>query len=163
MVDDGYLTENTQVRDRLLAQGSMTPITRPDLLAMLEYYCDPALDALPLDHSQTVIGINTLQGMRARGLDEPEWLRQPIFSHLHRLHDGAVGLENAGAGGGIDRDFRAEFLNAESLHQAAMVVSEALIIKLSRTLSSLAADGMGIDVHKPIVSYGLDSLIAVVI
>jgi hypothetical protein len=154
MVSDGYLADNKEVMDRLLSQGSMLPISRDNLNALLDYYCDPSLDTLSLLECQAVVGINTPQRIRAMGCDDPSWLHYPIFRTMHHLpgSDTQTGVTSS------KRDFRDEFLKASTLTGAGAIVADALVAKLSRSLSSISAD---VDLRTPIHSYGVDSLLAV--
>ncbi|GKZ33434.1 hypothetical protein AbraIFM66950_003331 [Aspergillus brasiliensis] len=181
MVDDGFLAQNQSIRDRLLGGGSMVPITRAKFLALLDFYCCRAVEdasdkdeedvvvvavappaPLTLANCQTVFGINTPQAMQARGLDEPGWMQRPLFGLLHRVSSGShQHLDPNGDGGGRHRarDFRAELGQAASLDEATQIVAQALIAKIVRSLSGLVeAD---VEASKPIVSCGVDSLLAV--
>jgi hypothetical protein len=155
MVSDGFLAENPGVMERILSYGSMVPITRDDLYALLDYYCDPTMPILSSLECQTVVGMNTPQNIRAVGRDEPSWLQQPIFNALHHLPGENSTNTTFGNGG---RDFRAEFSEATSLTEAGAIVSEALVAKLARSLSNIPDD---VDLRTPIHSYGVDSLFAV--
>lgn len=55
--------------------------------------------------------------------------------------------------------WRAEFLLAPSADRAGSVVVAGLVKKLVRTLSVSSAEE--IDIHKPLHSYGVDSLLSV--
>lgn len=158
MVSDGYLAENEQVKERLLSYGSMLPITRNDLNSLLDYYCDPSLGVLPLEKCQTVIGINTPQNIQALGRDEPSWLQQPFFRAMRHIPGDQFSGDTEASK--ATRDFRASFSDASTLAESGAVVSEALVDKLSRSLSSIP-DYADIDLRTPIHSYGVDSLLAV--
>ncbi|KAI2917976.1 hypothetical protein CBS147320_9042 [Aspergillus niger] len=182
MVDDGFLTQNQTIRDRLLGGGSMVPITRPKFLALLEFYCCRAMedasdkdeedlvvvavapaDAPPLTlaNCQTVFGINTPQAMQVRGLDEPGWMQRPLFGLLHRVSAASHQHLDSKSGPGRRpaRDFRAELGQAASLEEATQIVAQALIAKIVRSLSGLADED--VEASQPIVSCGVDSLLAV--
>ncbi|TGO14403.1 hypothetical protein BTUL_0053g00020 [Botrytis tulipae] len=155
MISGGFLVENPKILERMLSHGSMLPITRDNLNAILDYYCNPSLPILSARECQTVVGINTSRNIRMMGRDEPSWLQQPIFSALGLLPEtyGAVDALSTDA-----RDFRAEFLAASSLVDAGAIVSRALVVKLARSLSNIPSD---IDLRTPIHSLGVDSLLAV--
>ncbi|KAF7931189.1 uncharacterized protein EAE97_009398 [Botrytis byssoidea] len=155
MISDGFLVENPKILERMLSHGSMLPITRHNLNAILDYYCNPSLPILSARECQTVVGINTPRNIRMMGRDEPSWLQQPIFSALGLLPEtyGAVDALSTDS-----RDFRAEFLAASSLVDAGAVISQALVVKLARSLSNIPSD---IDLRIPIHSLGVDSLLAV--
>ena len=159
IVSDGYLAENQEVRDRLLAAGSMLPITREDVFALLEYYCDPELPILSPPHCQIVIGINNPQNIMLQGQDLPSFMRQPMFSIMQ--HMPGAGTEASADGSSVKdaRNFQAEFLKALSPTDASVVAATAIVAKLARALSSVQEED--VDVHKPIHTLGVDSLLAV--
>lgn len=162
MVDDGFLAQNQAIRDRLLGGGSMVPITREKFLAVLEYYCCPSTIAglkpgqLTIANCQTIFGINSPQAMYARGLDSPSWMQRPIFRFLHSL---PAPNQQTSTSGTQHRDFRGELAQAASLDDATQIIADALIAKLVRSLSGLCAED--IEGSTPIVSCGVDSLLAV--
>ncbi|PWY93041.1 hypothetical protein BO94DRAFT_615778 [Aspergillus sclerotioniger CBS 115572] len=159
MVDNGFLAQNQSIRDRLLGGGSMVPITRAQFLSLLDYHCDPA-NKPTLTTCQTIFGINSPQAMHARGLDEPSWMQRPMFGFLHRV-PATTGHQTSAdaAGGNRARDFRAEFAQAKTLDEGALIVATGLIAKLVRSLSGLEEED--VEVSKPVVSCGVDSLLAV--
>ncbi|KAJ6145233.1 hypothetical protein N7470_009128 [Penicillium chermesinum] len=161
MVDDGFLTQNQAVRERLVGGGSMLPVTREKFLAVLEYYCcrlpvaGMGNSQLTIANSQTVFGVNTPQAMYARGLDLPNWMQRPIFSFLHRAFSSSQQTHR----GRNQRDFRADIAQATTIEKATQIIADALVSKLVRSLSALEAEKVKVDM--PIVSYGVDSLLAV--
>ncbi|KAB8270078.1 reducing type I polyketide synthase [Aspergillus minisclerotigenes] len=163
MVDDGYLVENKDknLKARLLETGAMQPVTRGTFLTLLETYCNPSLGVLALANCQVACGINTPQG---RGVDEPSWLQRPLFSALHAIRSQSARYsigEAVGPGNEKARDFRQEFIDAPTLPEASLIATEALISKLSRNRSLTGSADIEIDIHTPIASYGVDSLLAV--
>lgn len=152
LTDDGLLAENPDLLNRVLGYGALNPISREQCFAILDYYCDPALPLLTPCHSQPIIGLGagaepSLEGM---GLS-----RQPIFKHV-RKNDASLVFSDASAE--TNTDFKELFSKATSLEEAGAVISQALIRKLSRNLSTLQGD---IDLHQPLAAYGVDSLLAV--
>lgn len=84
--------------------------------------------------------------------------RQAIFRHLHADGDG-LALTDADAAAEENTIFKELFATATSLADAAATVSQALIKKLSKTLSALLQSEVELD--KPLAAYGVDSLLAV--
>lgn len=151
LTDDGLLAENTGLLNRVLAYGALNPISREQFFAILDYYCDPALPRQKPHQSQPIIGLGTGAG---QGLDGIALSRQAIFRHLQENND-SIGLSNAAE---ETSSFKKQFSAAISLSDAAGAVSQALIRKLSKTLSTLHND---VEIHKPLATYGVDSLLAV--
>ena len=151
MTDDGLLAENTDLLSRVLAYGALNPISREQCFATLDYYCNPALPKMTLPQSQPIIGLGTGAGP---GLDGIALSRQAMFRHLHQKDDRIV-FSDAITEEKID--VRQLLLAATSAADAAAVVSQALIRKLSKTLAALQND---VEMHKPLAAYGVDSLLA---
>lgn len=154
MVDDGTLAENPDRLQRVLTYGALHPITRQRYFGILDHYCNPALPVLSPRESQVVIGIANSEGS---GLDGVDLSRQPM---LRQLMQESKGKSASGNRGKEDADnFRGLFSDSDSLVDAASIVVEALIKKLTKSLPAL--QGSDVDIHKPIQSYGVDSLLAV--
>lgn len=154
MIDDGLLSQNPDLMNRVLAYGALQPISREQCFAVLDYYCDPALPILTPPHSQSIIGVGTGAGP---GLESIALARQPIFRHLHSNSEDFIFSDHADSE--HKTDFKQLFSAAASLADAAAVVSQSLIEKLSKTLSTLRQGD--VDMDKPLTAYGVDSLLAV--
>lgn len=155
MVSEGFLSENEFLLHRMLDSGLYVPLKQTELFALLDYYCDPELDILTMQTCQTVVGIETPASLHAKGIEEALWMRKPLFRHMYQFNGG----KNLSAGNSKDFvDFRGLFASAGSLSEAGSIVLQALIKKLSQSLST-SSDG--IDVNKPFHSYGVDSLLAI--
>ncbi|KAM0794237.1 reducing type I polyketide synthase [Usnea florida] len=162
MVAEGFLRENETLLNRMLDSGLYIPLQQRDLFALLDYYCDPALDILTPQTCQTIVGIENPASLRAKGVEEPPWMQKPLFSHTYQVD--AVGGDSktrnllSGENANNIFDFRTLFASACSLSDAAAVARQALIKKLSQSLGSA---GESIDPDKPLHSYGVDSLLAI--
>ena len=154
LTDDGLLAETPDLLNRVLAYGALNPISREQCFAILDYYCDPALPPLTPCLSQPIIGLGTGAGPSLEGL---ALSRQSIFRHV-QVHKGDAGLVASNASSDKSEDFKQAFSLTTSVDEARAVVSQALIKKLSQNLSTLEGD---IDLHRPLASYGVDSLLAV--
>ena len=155
MVDDGLLAENPERLRRVLTYGTLYPITRQTFFGILDYYCSPSTPLSTPRQSQVIIGIAHDRGVGLEGLDLE---KQPLLRHLlqERNMKAAFGRKEHEDG----EDYRQSFSNANSLHDAGNVVIKALLKKLSKTLPSLENNDL-VDIHKPIQSSGVDSLLAV--
>jgi hypothetical protein len=154
MIDDGLLAENPELLNRVLAYGTLNPVSRQQFFAILDYYCDPKLPILTSRESQAVIGLGSGGGP---GLDGVNLDKQPLFRHLLQVNQ----AQELGEGEGKDDMVHFKQLLAESgsLITAGNIVVQALIQKLSKSLSTM--QGKDIDIHKPLHVYGVDSLLAV--
>ena len=154
MIDDGLLAENQDLLNRVLAYGALNPVSRQQFFGILDYYCNPALPLLKPCTSQSVIGLGVGGGP---GLDGVDLSRQPIFRQLLQSS------ERADLGAGENNEdavnFRELLSDSGSLLEASNVVVQALIKKLSKSLSTMQ-DGE-VDIYKPLHTYGVDSLLAV--
>ena len=155
MVSEGFLSENDFLLHRMMDSGLYIPLKNAELFALLDYYCNPALDILTTHTCQTVVGIETPANLHAKGIDEAPWMRKPLFRHMYQVRGDPIlapGTSNDFV------DFRTLFANAASVHEAGSIALQALIKKLSQTLST-SSDGINPD--KPVHSYGIDSLLAI--
>lgn len=190
MVDDGFLAENEDVRKRVLGFGTLEPVERRLMEAMLDYYCDPDLPLQTPQQSQAIIGLGKgkANGGESMGLGGADLLRHPLFRHVR--HQAALQSSTANptsstatsnsattsaAAEQSTAHLRTAFLSASSLPAAAQTVSTALLRKLSRSLPSLQSllvepetsptptntAATAVDFHAPLSKYGLDSLVAV--
>ncbi|KAH8806011.1 fatty acid synthase S-acetyltransferase [Xylogone sp. PMI_703] len=159
----GYVAEDgtSEIDNRLHAWG-FVGIREEEFLSMLEYCINPATPPPTLTTCQIVTGIENPALMRAKGLENPYYFRDPFFSHL-RISNGA---DDAAALGGDEqeREMTAQTIAAlraaTSLQEAAAIIRVAFVAKLCKVLSINPDD---IDVNKPLHTYGVDSLVAVVI
>ena len=161
MVAEGFLNENEHLLHRMLCSGLYIPLQQADLFALLDYYCDPALDLLTPQTCQIIVGIKTPASLRAQGIEEAPWMRKPLFGHMYQAAVGSDGHSRNLLGGEHAKDasnFRTLFAGAGSLSEAGALARQALVKKLSQ---SLATASEGIDPDKPLHSYGVDSLLAI--
>lgn len=149
----GVASESESVMENLRSHGYLG-IHPEELLALIDYHCNPALPLLSPFKAQVVTGMEVPSVMRAKGIEDPFWLRAPLFLPLYQMRDvstAAMGDENA-------VDIGALLKGADSLARAGAVVCDALVKKVARTLGMPQED---IDASKPMHLYGVDSLVAV--
>ncbi|KAJ5180539.1 polyketide synthase [Penicillium capsulatum] len=154
MVDDGILAEDPGLLSRVLAYGTLEPITREKFYGILDYYCNPELPLLTPNESQVALGLGIGGGA---GLESVDHSKQPMLQPLviAGQRQGAIS-ENQG-GDGKDRE---RFAASTSLENAAQIFSNAAIEMLARSLSTMQ-DGSSVDPDKPLQAYGVDSLLAI--
>ena len=154
MIDDGLLAETPELLNRVLAYGALNPISRRQFYGILDYFCDPNLPILSPEESQAVIGLGAGGGP---GLDGVDFSRQPMLLQLLPTRN-----EKAGFGSGNEdatANSREKLAQSTSWIEAGNVVVQALIAKLSKSLSTIQNDE--VDIDKPLHAYGVDSLLAV--
>ena len=158
MTGEGVVAENQSLQSLLKRTGFFMEISQAELFAILEYYCDPALDLSSTpQRCQAVVGIELPGVLRAHGIDEPYWMRRPLFRHFHQMNTNVAGTDLQSAQDDAP-DYSTLLRNAASPGEAAGVVSEGLVGKMSKILGLPLAN---IDTGKPVHAYGVDSLIAV--
>ena len=154
MLEAGFAAERQAITDSMRAAG-YEGIRQAEFLAMLDYYCNPALPLLTPDASQVVTGVDTPASLRSRGLPELYWMSKPLFRGLRqmdRLKGNTADASKAAV------NYQALVGSAETLAAAGSILTQALAKKLSLSLSMPEED---IETDKPIHAYGVDSLVAV--
>ncbi|KAA8905059.1 fatty acid synthase S-acetyltransferase [Sphaerosporella brunnea] len=150
----GFAAENQEVMDNLKAAGFIG-IREEEFLAMLDYHCNPNLPVTSPLKSQVVTGMETPAALKAKGIDEPFWMRDPLFKQFFQM--GRSGADAAGDSGS-SVSYEALLSTVDSVDSAGGVIAEGLVRKLSRALSIRTED---IDTSRPLHAYGVDSLVAV--
>jgi acyl carrier protein len=140
----GAVAEDAQLRDILIANMGLEPVTEPQLHALLDYYCDPRTNLQNPSDCQVTVGLSP-------NATQASWLKKPMFRHL-TAHEQAGGAHSASS------SISASLQQAESLASAIELATEAIAQKLSQALSIAVGD---IDANKPLHQYGVDSLVAV--
>ena len=154
----GYVAERPQVLEAMEALGYL-PLQEDEFLALLEFYCDPALDLLTPSTCQVITGLGTPASMRAQKKEEAYWMRKPEFKALHQI--GAFAdVPNASHPAHDEESINLPSLlsTTECLSDASDLISDSLAKKLSKALSMPIEK---IDISKPMHVFGVDSLVAV--
>ena len=151
--DVGVMNNNNSLRGRF---NGASGVTEAELLALLDYYCDPARPADPGDCEPTVMRF-------APGVENSKLgyvMRKPMFRGIKAAlaTDDASASAHGGAGGDGRVDFARFFAAKPTAVEAASTVGEALATKLAQTLSMSRDE---VDMAAPIHSFGVDSLVAV--
>ncbi|KAI1490502.1 putative polyketide synthase [Biscogniauxia mediterranea] len=159
IADHGYALENKEAARRFAKSRFVLEMTQPEVLALLERYCDKRLRLDPA-YSQVATGLEVPKDISNRGMDLMGWMHEPIFSILHQMGSSAGDDDGGGTGNtkGKNPDLIKQLEGVESLADAAEIVVTGISNKLCRVLS-LSADSF--DATQPLHVYGVDSLIAV--
>ncbi|KAL6231683.1 hypothetical protein BDW75DRAFT_243677 [Aspergillus navahoensis] len=158
MVSDGVVAENASLRDSMRRVGIIAELTQEHLLGLLDHYCNPSLPVLAPDDAQLLVGIENPSVLIARGLDLHHSIRRPIFRHLfQRTTPQSSPFQEPEASA---RQSRPDILQANHAYpdRQASLVLEWTCSKVSQVLGVPIAD---ICPDKPVLSYGIDSLVAV--
>jgi hypothetical protein len=151
LIEDGMVAEDPEFLKRILDYGALSPITRQQFEAILDYYCDPALP-LSMSNCQPMFGLGTKAGP---GLDGMDITSLALFRHQKPSNGSEATVHESGT---VHINWREQFAASASLSDAAAIVSQALIEKLKRTLSMLQDT---VDMDTPLAEFGVDSLLAV--
>jgi NAD(P)-dependent dehydrogenase (short-subunit alcohol dehydrogenase family) len=154
MESEGVIAESTFLSTGIASAGHLLPISQAEFHALLNYHCDPARELAPEDSCQSIIGPEVPAAMLEKGLKEPSWMQRPTFRHLRQI--GLGGVSSSLAGKVVD--YAALLREAASVEEAARVVIDGLVQKLSRALSIPAEN---LDISKPLHACGVDSLLTV--
>jgi hypothetical protein len=155
--DVGFVADKPELLESMRAAGNGSmPVD--EVLAVLDYHCGLiASNSLPAEKGQVILRPGLPHELAAQGIDQPAWMRDPLFSHLNQLETAAnTNLNNSNAG--KKEGAKTAIAAAKSLAEAENIVLEALLQKLSRVLS---VDASNLDPVKPLHAYGVDSLVAV--
>lgn len=160
MVDDGILAEDPSLLRRVLAYGTLEPITRAKFYGILDYCCDPARESATPREAQIALGLGTGRG---DGLDSIDYERQPMLLQLmlagNRQQIGAgAGVVSGGAQHAISD--REQIAASASLEEAAQIAAEAIIKKLAKPLITMQ-DGSSVERDRPLSVLGVDSLLGI--
>jgi hypothetical protein len=161
MKGEGFLAENDEFVHRWAGPGYFIQVSPEELYALLDHYCAQKNDKSPMvpahDATQSIIGFEIPSNLLSRGIEDPRWMRQPLFSHLYQIS----GTADANS---VDAEAlltpvspSAQLGSAESMAAAGMIVATMLLRKVSRAFSILE-DQM--DVSESLRLYGVDSLVA---
>lgn len=135
--------------------GGFQGIRKQELLALLDWACDPSLSLPAPLNSQVVTGLGGIVGLKADRLKEVYWARKPLFSIVRQMKRADVSSTPASLEKVVG--YPTLLRSAKTRAAAEDIVRQALVQKLSKALSMPIED---IDVQKPIHAFGVDSLVA---
>lgn len=156
--DTGMLKGQDLMYERLMQTGQYTPVTARELLALLEYYCDPAVTVQSVEQTQPIIGIEPPARRIAQGKDVPEGMRNPLWLNLYDMGESAAADAVDTGANARSVDLKGSIETAASLSEAEHLVIDALIQRVAKT-TSWPPEKM--EAERPIHSYGVDSLTAI--
>ena len=122
--------------------------------AILDELCNPHLEQPSLLKAQISLGFQIPENLRSRGVEEPEWLSDPLFRHLYQIRI----LGGGGDSAGESVNYSALLAGVESHDAATEIIFNAIVKKLCKLLSIEPRD---VDPSKPLHAFGIDSLIAI--
>ncbi|OTB06091.1 hypothetical protein M426DRAFT_55767 [Hypoxylon sp. CI-4A] len=150
----GYVAENDSDLVTHLRDVGVEPIREEEFHAVLNELCNPHLPPQPLIKAQITLGLQMPETRMATGAEEPGWMRDPLFKHLHRIRT----LEGGADLDGKNINYGVLLAAADSFDAAVDIVYDALVQKLVKVLNIGLDD---VDPTKPMHALGVDSLIAV--
>lgn len=131
MVSEGVVAETEGMLDSLRRLGYFMDITQAEFLALLDYYCDPALPVLPSSESQIIVSIEHPAAIEAKGLETPHWMQRPLFRHFRLIGGDNVDVSDSQK---QNTDSATVLRQCVSVEAVGEYVSEWLITKLSQIL-----------------------------
>ena len=154
----GYVAEYDGPPEKFSYWDQFTPVEEKELLAVLEYFCDPSLPLpSPASGSQVLLGLDSPSHWEAQGLDAPLWTSRPTFRHLAQVKsDSSAHPQRNAAEQTVEYD--SLLRKAQSLAEAGSIVERGLRAKLSRTFAMPEEE---VDTTQPLQAYGIDSLTAI--
>lgn len=157
MVTVGVIAENESLLAIVRRVGYLMDVAQDELLALLDYYCDPTLPLLPDADAQILVGIELPSAILAKGIDLHHCIQRPIFRQLFRMANRGISTSSNDIGDApVDRPTMIKA--AASQQDAAVLATEWLSAKVGQVLGISVSE---IDTNKSVNAYGVDSLIAI--
>ncbi|ESZ93011.1 lovastatin nonaketide synthase [Sclerotinia borealis F-4128] len=160
MVAEGVVAENEALLASMRRLGHLMDISQNELLALLEYYCDPALPLLTHEQAQVLVGLETPAAVLAKGIDLHHAIHRPLFRQLFRigLPPGDNQSADTSAEKRLEKDRAGILRRTKSDKQASAMITEWFVAKMAQVLGLDVDD---VDADKPVHAYGIDSLVAI--
>lgn len=158
MLDHGVLATNEALRDRILAAGLLRGVYSSELLALLDYYCDPTSPVSSPNTAQVTIGLAP-ELRAANPQARSTLLSLPFYRHVF---SGATGSNQQASGDEmLEAQRRQDFVSAKSPSDAGVIVSQALLQRLVSMTPGLRdrLDDKSLD--ESLQTFGVDSLQAI--
>ncbi|KAI1321366.1 lovastatin nonaketide synthase [Xylariaceae sp. FL0255] len=153
MVSEGIVAENADLLANMRRIGHLMDISQAELLALLDYYCDPSLPILSHEQAQILIGLETAAAVRAKNIDLHHIIHRPLFRQLFQMDIATETVSKE-----LVVDHAASLQKAASDSAASDMIMEWYQSKVAHMLG-LKTDE--IDVALPVRVYGMDSLMAI--
>ncbi|KAL8962775.1 MAG: hypothetical protein Q9193_000877 [Seirophora villosa] len=159
ILSEGFVAENQHIMDHLMRLSLLLPISLDELFALFDLYCNPERELKePATYSQLVTGLKLPADQKAEGRDILVAMQQPMFRHMHQIASITTVNPKDEMERRVQEDLRAQFSQAASQEDAAVIASEALRNKMSRILGVKLEE---IQLDNRVESHGVDSLVAV--
>ena len=157
--DVGFVAEREGLMESLTSYsyGSST-LTEAEFLALLEHHCNPALPLTSAIQSQVVLGVQPSGALQPQSINQNSFVNRPMSRILRQAgaHASTTTLATEPDSTVVGS---ASLLGAAgTLDEAADVIADGILAKLSRTL---AIEKENVDPGRTIATYGVDSLSAV--
>lgn len=160
MLDHGFLAENDVLRDRILSAGLLQGIHSSELLALLDHYCDYTGPVSSPQMAQVAIGLAPASELRTAGPQaHSSLLSLPFYRHV--FSSAGESGEQASGDESPEARRRQDFVSAESLADAGVIVSQALLQRLVAITPGLRDSVDAKHLDEPIQTFGVDSLQAI--
>lgn len=132
-------------------------ITQRELYALLEHHCDPSAGVSGPLKPQVVVGVDVPASLKSQNMQPPTFMRRPPFRLSYNMSSGGTAA-NSDSTAGNDINVATLLSRAGSLSEAASIISDVLMHKLSK---ALAIPLKNLDPSKAMHTYGVDSLVVI--
>ncbi|RYP22866.1 hypothetical protein DL765_001462 [Monosporascus sp. GIB2] len=159
VADEGYLAQHRHRMADFQRISQVEMLYMKEIYAMLDIHCNGRYTSV--DGSRTcqhIVGIRP-PAHWSHIEEVPFTLAQPFWGHMHHLPgiEGSAEANNEFAVQAKPHDVAKEVAAAQSTAEAAVITSEALLLRVSTTLG---IPKERLDPETPLISYGIDSLSA---
>lgn len=143
-----------------LRRDGFEGLSTPELLALLDYACDPNCPrAIDPQRAQLIAGLGGAMTLPPEHFESVYWTGRPIFRQLQEINritfqDHANG---SGKSDSKEESYGRLFIKAADETAATEVALKGLVAKLAGLLNVPVTD---IEVRKPLHSFGIDSLVS---
>ncbi|KAF2465949.1 BcPKS1, polyketide synthase [Lindgomyces ingoldianus] len=155
MADVGILAEKEEYRRGREGIVDTIEIHETEFHALLDYYCDPALEVCYDADVQPIIGLAPTAELRHQGYEPPAAMNTPTFAILDQIDRDSLSAVGVDAQAHSSTE---DFFRATTDEEASAVVISALLKKLEKTFSIPVDDSA---TSKALSAYGVDSLLAI--
>lgn len=153
MVSEGIVAQNADLLANMRRIGHLMDISQGELLALLDYYCDPSLPLLTHEQAQILVGLETVSAVRAKKIDLHHIIHRPLFRQLFQMDTGSTVASKE-----LVVDHAASLRQVSSDEEAGQLVTEWYQSKVAHMLGLKVED---VDAGLPVRAYGMDSLMAI--
>ncbi|KAI0553284.1 lovastatin nonaketide synthase [Xylaria curta] len=154
MVAEGIVAENADLLASMRRIGHLMDIEQAELMALMEYYCDPDLPLLTDDQVQILVGLETPSAIRAKKIELNHALHRPLFRQLFCMDSGPE----------LSSDLKESINHAELLRQAPSHYEAGSLVTMwfrSKVAQVLGLKIEDVDTDRPVHTHGIDSLVAI--